>query len=125
MKHPRLATAMLFFGMILSYAWQWVPDDYIGLANNICSAVFALLLLVLAAMTWRSWEIRAVVGLLAVFKIMIAACDTWYIFDPWVVKPGQAMCAARLNLPLGIIGLVLGVILAGEFAARLHPGRKR
>lgn len=115
---------MLLAGMFLSYAWQWVPDEMQGLVNNICAAVFALLLLLLAAMVFPSWEIRVVAGLLGVFKAMVVACDTWYIVAPWIVKPGQAMCSARFNMPLGIIGLVLGVILAGEFATRLSNREK-
>jgi hypothetical protein len=112
MKHRNTALALLLVGMALSYGWQWAPEELMGTAWNITTSVLVILLLALLGLVLASPEIWLVAALLAVFKLVVITCDVWYAVAPWPVKPGQALCSARLNLPLGVVGLFLGVVLA-------------
>lgn len=118
MKHPRAALAVLLVGMVLSYAWHWAPEDMQGLAHNIASALLAVALLVVIALTYQSPEVLAAAGLICLFKAMVIGCSVWYWLDPWEIRPGQAMCSARLDAPLGAIGLGMGAVLLGFLTSR-------
>lgn len=120
MKHPRAAMALLLIGGLLSYCWYWVPAQYGGFAWNISTSALVILLLLLVGMLLDSVEVWAVVTLLAVFKATVIGCDVWYMVDPWPVRPGQALCSAYLNMPLGVIGLSVGTMLG----LIIYRGRK-
>lgn len=121
MKHQKLALVMLVTGLLLSYSWQWVPVQYSGEAFSIVTSLHVIVVLYIIGMTFTSPEVLAVVALLIMFKLTVITCNAWYIVDPWEVRPGEALCSARLNMPLGFIGLGLGVLLA----ARIARGRKK
>ncbi len=116
MRHPRVALAMLVVGMFMSYIWHWVPEEFTAFAWNVSTSILVVYLLAQAGLVFSSTEVWTVVALLAAFKLMVIGCSTWYLFDPWPVEPGQALCSARLNMPLGSIGLGLGALLVASIA---------
>lgn len=120
MRHRGLALALLAPGLLLSYVWQWVPDSLAGYAWNISTALMVVLLLALIAIIFSSPEVLATCALLALLKLSVIVCDVWHMVAPWPVQLGEPMCSSRLNLPLGVVGLALGAILA----TAIYRGRK-
>lgn len=120
MKHPKAALSMLLAGMLLSYCWYWVPPDHQGTAWNVATCALVIYLLTQLGLVFSSPEIWLVAALLASFKMMVIGCDLWYAIDPWPVRPGQALCSARFNAPLGVVGLSFGALLA----AAIYRGEK-
>ncbi len=118
LRHEKAALALLSVGMILSYAWFWVPREYAGFAWNITVCLFVLYLLAQIGLVFGSPEIWTVVALLGLFKMAVIGCDVWYMLDPWPAKPGDSLCSAKLNAPLGVIGLAGGGILAAAIYRR-------
>lgn len=116
MKHQRLALVLLVTGLLFSYAWYWAPDQYAGEAFSIVTSAHIIFVMGFIGFVFRSPEVLAVVALIILFKMMVIGCNVWFIVDPWPIQPGQAMCSARLNMPLGFVGLGLGVLLAARFA---------
>ena len=111
MKHPRAALSLLGVGLFLSYCWQWVPAQHAGAAAIIAASALVIYLLTCFGLFFASYEVWLTVALIAAFKAIVIGCNVWFIADPWPVKPGQALCSARLNWPLGLVGLALGAAL--------------
>ena len=117
-----MALGLLVFGLVCSYGWYWASPDLAADVQNILAAVFILGLLVLFGLVFDSAEIWLVTALLGLLKASVVACNTWYVLAPWPVMPGAPLCSTRLDLPLGIVGLVLGMVLAA-YLFRKHQGR--
>lgn len=113
-----VALSLLVFGLACSYAYAWASPAISADVQNIAGALMTLGLLVLAGLAFGSVEVWSVVALLSLFKVMVIGCNTWYVLDPWPVKPGQPLCSTRLNLPLGVIGLALAAALAAYLLFR-------
>lgn len=120
MKHPRAALALLLPGMGLTYAWHWVPDELAGYAWNISASLLVVFLLAVIGIVFASVEVWAVCALLAMLKLMVVGCDVWYMVDPWPAKLGDDLCSARLNMPLGVVGLSLATLIG----VTIYRGRK-
>jgi len=118
-----VAFVLLVFGLACSYGWQWVPASVAADVQNVLSALMALGLLVLVAMVFASREVLQVVALLGLLKATVITCNTWYAIAPWPVMPGAPLCSTRLDFPLGIVGLVLGVVLAAYLFRHHHQGK--
>lgn len=116
MKHQRVALVTLIVGLFCSYTWYWSDGPHDADWWNIAGAVQTGFLLLVLGLVFRSPEVWAVVALLGTFKLMVIGCNTWFVLDPWPMKPGQALCSTRLNVPLGAIGLGLGVLLVAGIA---------
>jgi hypothetical protein len=104
-KHPRFSLVLLVVGFLLSYAWYWVPAQFAAHAQNVAGAALTIFCLGLIGLLLGSAEAWIVVGLLASFKAMVIGCTAWFLLDPWPIRPGQALCSARLNWPLGLLGV--------------------
>jgi len=50
---------------------------------------------------WWAWE-----------ELQVMLCSVWFIFDPWPVEPGQAMCSARAGFDIGALGVLIVALLA-------------
>ena len=50
---------------------------------------------------WWAWE-----------ELQVILCSAWFIFDPWPIDPGQAMCSAKLGFDLGALGVLIVAVLA-------------
>jgi hypothetical protein len=115
-RHQKVALAVLAPGMLLSYCWYWAADADQPIAWNIVQAGLAVYLLAIIGLVFGSADVWAAAGLIAVFKLMVIGCSVWYLMAPWPIVPGQALCSARLNWPLGFVGLALGVLLTAKIA---------
>lgn len=105
-------------GLLLSYAWYWAPESAQGHVQNIAANATIVYLLACVALVFASPEVTVVAALLAMFKLIIITCNIWWLADPWVVKPGQATCSAKFDMPLGVIGLGLATSLLAYFLIR-------
>lgn len=112
---------MLCVGLVCSYVWYWFGAEHAADLWNIAGAVHTSFLLFIVGLVFRSPEVWAVVALLLGFKLMVIGCNAWYVLDPWPIGPGEAMCSARLNLPLGGLGLGLGALLVASIAGEKKP----
>lgn len=114
MKHKATALALLVIGCAAAYGWQMVPEQHLGAAWYISQSLWQVMLLALLAVVYRSRAMVRVCALLSVFSIMVAGCETAYLIKPWAIKPGDELCSARLNYPLGLLGAViaLGLVLS-------------
>lgn len=121
MRHQATAAVLLFVGMVASYSFEWVAPELAADVWNIGSSALILFLLMIVAATYRSWEMVAVCATLAGFKVMVIGCTAWFMVDPWPTVPGQALCSQRLDMPLGVLGL----IIAGLLVIELSGGQKK
>lgn len=114
MKHKATALAMLIAGCIASYGWQFLPPHFAGAAWYITQSLWQVLLLALLAAIYRSAAVVLVCALLSVFSLMVAGCEAAFLVNPWPMNPGDELCSARLNYPLGLLGAViaLGLVLS-------------
>ncbi len=114
MKHRTTALALLLIGCAAAYGWQFVPSQYVGAAWYISQGLWQVVLLGLLAGLYRSRAVVAVCALLAGFSGMVAGCEAAYLVNPWPMNPGDELCSARLNYPLGLLGAViaLGLVLS-------------
>lgn len=105
---------MLLIGCAAAYGWQFVPTQYVGAAWYISQSLWQVVLLALLAAVYRSLAVVLVCALLAVFSLMVAGCEAAYLVKPWAMNPGDELCSARLNYPLGLLGAViaLGLVLS-------------
>lgn len=55
----------------------------------------------LAVLLWWAWE-----------ELQVILCSVWFIFDPWPIELGQAMCSAKLGFDLGAFGILIVAVLA-------------
>ena len=114
MKHKATALALLLAGCAASYGWQFVPAQYVGAAWYISQSLWQVALLALLAVVYRSLSVVLVCALLAVFSLMVAGCEAAFLVKPWPMNPGDELCSARLNYPLGLLGAViaLGLVMS-------------
>lgn len=114
MKHKATALALLLIGCAAAYGWQFAPAQHAGAAWYISQGLWQVALLALVACTYRSWAVVVVCALLAAFGLMVAGCEAAYLVNPWSMNPGDELCSARLNYPLGLLGAViaLGLVLS-------------
>lgn len=50
---------------------------------------------------WWAWE-----------ELQVVLCSVWFIFSPWPVEPGQAMCSAKAGFDIGALGILIVAVLA-------------
>ena len=110
---PRLALGLLSGGMAANYLWQVAPPAAQADLWNASKALLIMGLLGLVALAWHCIEVTAAVALLAVFELEVAGCSLAWLVHPWPVRAGEEQCSAALGLPLGLLGALLGLYLAG------------
>lgn len=110
------ALLLLLVGSWAAYFWQAAQllnadPDFVGQAWNVSTAVFRLLMLTLLWNAYRSNKnMQRVIWLLMTFDVIVASCSTAFILFPWPIIPGQS-CTAPLQLPFGILGAVMALLL--------------
>lgn len=109
MKHKTTALALLVAGLFAAYAWQVLPDT--RAVWQITQSLWQVGLLALLAALYRSWAVVAVCALLSCFALMVAGCELAYKLKPWPMNPGDELCSAGLNYPLGLLGAVIALVL--------------
>lgn len=117
MNGPRPLWAALLITLFLRhYAWRWVPAEHAGDASKALGAMAALVLLWLLSGHRRpgdDLELWAL-ALYAWHEASVALCAGWFIFAPWAIADGQAMCSAKIGFDLGALGLLLVAVLASR-----------
>lgn len=114
------AAGLLLVGGVAQYAWKHAAVDAQADVWNVSQAMVALLLLALVCNAYRSGWVWACAGLVAVWQGMTAGCSLLWLAAPWAVQPGQEQCSARLDVPLGAIGLWLLLLLAAAMSQRIE-----
>lgn len=114
MTSRALALLLLVVGCAAAYGWQFVPPERAAIVWNMTGALYRVFLLALVALTLRSRTIAAVALLLAAFDLMVAGCSGLYMLAPWPILPGDERCSTRFNLPLGLVGSVIALVLAAN-----------
>ena len=117
MSLPRPLWLVLLAAMALRhYAWRWVPAEHAGLVSKALGSVAALALLWLLSGYRRPADKLAFWALVlyAIHEASAALCATWFIFDPWPILQGQALCSAKIGFDLGALGLLLVAALASQ-----------
>jgi hypothetical protein len=107
----KTALVLLFVGLFSAYSWQAVDDPKTaGYVWSLSGSAYRILLLSLLVVAIRSTAFRLVCGLLILFDTIATACTALYLLSPWPTVLGQS-CTSRLNIPLGVIGAVSGLVL--------------
>jgi len=115
-RHRITALVLLVAGMMSSYAYYHADPENQALVWNLSTNALCLLLLAFIAAVYASWEVVAVCAVIGGFKAAVVACSTWFYFAPWPVVPGKPLCSQRLDMPLGVVGLIIGALLVIELA---------
>jgi hypothetical protein len=87
-----------------------VDPKIAGVVWNLSGSGLRLLLLLLIVVAFRSRAMTAVCALMIAGELVVSGCSIAYLYSPWPTIPGQS-CTARLDLPLGVMGAVLGLVL--------------
>lgn len=111
MKHKATALALLMAGLLVGYGWQIAPTEHVGAVWAVTQSLWQVGLLALLAALYRSWAVVAVCALLSCFALMVAGCELAYKLRPWPISPGDELCSAGLNYPLGLLGAVIALAL--------------
>lgn len=121
----RLWPALLAILFARHYGWTWAPLELRGLVSKALGSVAALALLWLIMRGLKPGDdlARWAIILYAWHESSVVLCSTWFIFDPWPIATGQAMCSARVGFDLTALGLLLVAILASRGMTRLRAGR--
>jgi hypothetical protein len=112
------ASGLLLVGGVAQYAWKHVPPEHQADVWNVCQAVVILTLLALVLNAYRSVWVLASVALVGSWQAMTVGCSLAWLYRPWPISPGQEQCSARLDIPLGAIGLWLLLLLAAAMSQR-------
>lgn len=107
-----LPAALLLIGGWRHYGWELFDGGTRALVSKASGAVAICCLLLilwrlhgtkqmLPIVVWWAWE-----------EMQVALCSTWFIFAPWPVQPGEAMCSAKLGFDLGSVGILIVASLA-------------
>lgn len=107
-----LCAALLLIGGWRHYGWGLFDVPMRALASKAsgAAAICCLLLIV-----WRSTGTRWMAPILlwwAWEELQVVLCSTWFIFEPWLVKPGEAMCSSKIGFDLGALGILIVAVLA-------------
>lgn len=105
-----LALAIVAVVVIRYYAPWLAPAEVRGYVSKSLGAAQSLLQIVCICTMASIW-LKRVAG-----PIMLAAayaaweegqgivCPVWYIFEPWTIPQGAAMCSARAGYEFGLVG---------------------
>lgn len=105
----KLAALLLLVWYAVHYGYQWAPAQQ-GAVFNVLRSAGSLVLLSIVFLALPSRVLAVPAAGLAAEELQVIGCGTWWLLDPWPVKPGDELCSAGLGFPLGAVGLaVLGV----------------
>jgi hypothetical protein len=108
----KVAALLLGVWYFAHYLWQWAPEEHQGTVFNISRSAASLVLLGIIVLAFQSKPVFLAAAGVAGEEVQVVACGTWWLFDPWPIKPGDELCSSGLGVPLGSIGLVLIGMLA-------------
>ena len=107
MKNRGAAALLLLGGCAAQFAWKHI-DAPSGAVWNASQALLLVLVITLLGVCYRrSLEMVAVCALLAVVQGLTAYCHIAWAFKQWKVLPGQGICSAKFDMPLGAIACAI------------------
>ena len=115
-----VAAALLLISMVRHYGWDWFDDGDKGMASKGLGGVALL------ASAWLVYALapHRIVLAVAIFwswqEWQVVMCSFSYIYSPWPVAPGQAICSAVTGFDLGAASLIATAFLARWLAVRLY-----
>ncbi len=116
-----LICALLLVGVVRHYGYQIAPPELAGMVSKGLggTAILALLAIVwlrsgrsrmlAAVLLWWAWE-----------ESQVAVCSALYVWRPWKVEPGQAICSALAGLNIDAIGIIAIALLAANATAKIY-----
>lgn len=113
MRHAAVALVLLVTGLITHYGFQQVEPALAAEAWNIGGALGRAVLLLLVAVAYTSPAVGAVVAWWAFEEVQVVVCGVAWVISPWHVEPGGERCSAWLGIPMGLLGLIAALLLAG------------
>jgi hypothetical protein len=110
-----LALGLVALTVVRYYAPWLAPADVRGLVSKSLGAaqslvhIVALCILVLHRLRRVAGPIMLAAAYAAWEDAQGAICPIWYIFEPWHVPQGAAMCSARAGYDFGVLGAFVAV----------------
>jgi len=105
-----MALGLVALTVVRYYAPWLAPADVRGLVSKSLGAAQSLVHVAVICIIVQHW-LRHVAGpimLAAAYAVWEEAqgaiCPIWYIFEPWHVPQGAAMCSARAGYDFGLLG---------------------
>lgn len=119
----KAAAALIFVWFVAHYLWMWAPIQHQGAAFNIARSAASLVLVGMVALAIPSRLVLVPAAGIAAEEAQVIGCGTWWLIDPWVIKPGDELCSSGFGIPLGAIGLSLLGVTAYWLKGRIHASR--
>ena len=126
MAHPSrpdaLAAGLMVLVVLRDFGWTWAAPAAAGMVSKGLGALLVLALLACAwwlvgllrwPRRWLAWPI----GYGAWSALQTMLCSAAWLVDPWPAVAGQSICAARTDLDLGALAL----LVAAAWAVRASP----
>lgn len=117
-----LATGLMAVVVLRDFGWTWVPTAAAGMASKGLGGLLALVTLAVIwwlvgrlgwPRRWLAWPI----GYGAWSALQTVLCSVAWLIEPWTAPEGQGICAARTDLDLGALAL----LIAAVWAVRASP----
>lgn len=118
----KLASWVLFLGVIRNYAWPLFDDQIQGMASKGLGAILVL------GLMWSLWArekskpLALVMLWLAFEQLQIVVCSSLWIYEPWVVPSGMSICHAKSGLDTGMIGIFIISLIAWDLLSENNHG---
>lgn len=103
-----LAAALLTLCAARHYGWALVDPEIAGIVSKMLGSIAAIGLLAIIWMQSRPVGLIAfIVGSWYAFEeLQTVVCSALYLIEPWAIKPGQAMCSAKVGVDIGLVGII-------------------
>lgn len=116
----KLAALLLIVWYAVHYGYQWAPVIHQATVFNVLRSAGSLVLIGVLVLALPSRPVLLAAAGLAAEEAQVVACGTWWLVDPWPVKPGDELCSSGLGLPLGSVGLVLLGMVVGSLHGHIR-----
>lgn len=100
---------LLLLGAQRHYAWELSTQQ--ALVWNVCGSVTILLLLWIVV--WKHWTKLNlfVAGWWSLEELQTITCSTLFMWRPWPVPQGEAMCSSLIGFNLSSLGILCVALL--------------
>jgi hypothetical protein len=117
-----VAITLVAIGIARHYGADPFPPDMRGMISKALGGAESMAhLAILCVLLRGAWPVMLSTAWYAWENAQVVACSIWYIFEPWTVPVGKAMCSARAGYDFGILG---AAVAAGVLGAIYRWGRR-
>ena len=125
MPHTRaailsVAAALLGISIVRHYGWDWFPAESRGVASKGLGGVALLSVVWIVYALIPARPVAVVAALWSWQELQVALCSFAYIYSPWPVQPGQAICSAIAGFDIGAASLIAIAFLARCLAVKTY-----